>query len=365
MKYFYTLALILNSIFASPQKQVAITFDDLPIALPKISLKHTLETNKKILQQLHQYQVPAIGFVNESQIDIWGEKDERLNILRMWAEQGLELGNHTYSHRDYHSTSFEDYVADIEKGETYTRLVLQEKNKVIRFFRPPFLNLGKTLEEKEKLEAHLSQQGYTIAPSSIETSDFIFNLIYLKAQANQDSSLMKSTIKDYLAFTALRIEYYESIAREITGPEPLPQIFLCHINALNADCLDQLLELFRSKNYEFISLDEALQHPIYNTTNTYTGSSGISWLHRWNTQYREKNLMNEPQVNDHTISLYSEIEEKQFWALLKPRLLGLETRLIYVSAGVLLTLILLSLLLIGLKGIKRAPLISKPNTNKV
>ena len=45
--------------------------------------------------------------------------------------------------------------------------------------------------------------------------------------------------------------------------------------------LDRLLDDFRARGYEFVSLDEALQDPAYESPDEFTGRGGITWLHRW------------------------------------------------------------------------------------
>jgi hypothetical protein len=49
---------------------------------------------------------------------------------------------------------------------------------------------------------------------------------------------------------------------------------------LNAACYHELIELFRSRGYSFISLDEALKDLLYASTNYYYGRYGILWLYR-------------------------------------------------------------------------------------
>ncbi|GAB3538600.1 hypothetical protein GCM10027443_33840 [Pontibacter brevis] len=333
---------------------MVITFDDLPMATPKISLEHAVEINKKILAQLKRYKVPAIGFVNESKINVTGEVDERIDILRLWVNQGLELGNHTYSHRDYANTPFEVYTEDINKGEVYTKSVLQEKNKEIRYLRPPYLNTGNTESDRNRLELFLKEKGYAIAPATIENSDFIFNLIYLKAKVESDSTLMRSTIADYLDFTAQRLQFYEDVALEVTGTLAVPQIFLCHVNALNADCLSQLLDLFQTRGYTFVSLDEALKDTIYSSANTYAGDRGISWLLRWDDTSRENLLAEEPKVNSATLASYKEVGESQFWIFLKPRILGYNPKILILGGAFIFMAFLFMLWLLSFRSSSRS-----------
>jgi hypothetical protein len=43
---------------------------------------------------------PAIGFVNERGLQVEGERDARVAIVRSWLEAGMTLGNHGFRHQD-------------------------------------------------------------------------------------------------------------------------------------------------------------------------------------------------------------------------------------------------------------------------
>ena len=325
------------------QKQIALTFDDLPMALPRISLQHTVEINQKLLSGLKKQNAPAIGFVNESMVAVDGETNERVDILRMWVKQGFELGNHTYQHVDYDTTPYNTFVEEIKKGEVYTRKVLEENNKKIKFFRPPFLSTGSTIQKKEKLKKLLQDEGYTMALSTIESSDFTFNLIYLKAKFQQDSSEMHKVVQEYLDFTEKKLVYFESVANKVVGTA-IPQILLVHVNDINADNIDKLLQLFRAHNYEFISLDEALDNPVYKQKDTYIGKQGISWLHRWNVKDRKALRKKEPRLPLAIKEQNKVAKRYQFFFLFKSRLIGFHYTLFHVSMACVAVLFLIAVI---------------------
>ena len=54
-----------------------------------------------------------------------------------------------------------------------------------------------------------------------------------------------------------------------------------HASFLNSDYTDSLAALFRKNNYTFISMDKALEDPVYQTQITVFGIWGISWLDKW------------------------------------------------------------------------------------
>src|SRR5262245_55507674 len=93
----------------SNSRTMALTFDDLPFVpagqpyFPGAVIK-TME----LLDVLDKHHAPAIGFVNEGQLDAGGSRQgSREALLRMWIGTGMTLGNHTYSHPDFNALSIE------------------------------------------------------------------------------------------------------------------------------------------------------------------------------------------------------------------------------------------------------------------
>src|SRR5467141_1743135 len=81
-----------------PDRQVAITIDDLPAgAANSMSAATISEMTAKLLGTLGDQKIPVVGFVNEKKLYKPGEVDERIKALRMWLDYGFELGNHTFS----------------------------------------------------------------------------------------------------------------------------------------------------------------------------------------------------------------------------------------------------------------------------
>src|SRR5215203_3083379 len=120
-------------------RTIAVTIDDLPVVSTRRTIENRREVTKKLLGHLKKAKVPAIGFVNENKLFVNGVRDEKeVDLLRMWLDAGLELGNHTYSHRSADAIPVKDYTDDILRGEVVTKELLKAKGKEIRFFRHPF-----------------------------------------------------------------------------------------------------------------------------------------------------------------------------------------------------------------------------------
>ena len=261
-----------------PAREVAITFDDLPVGgvLPR-NLASSRALNAKLLAAITSHHVPAVGFVNEGKL---AGIPARAALLRMWLDAGLELGNHTYSHLDLNSTPLAQFEDDVLKGEAVMRPLLAERGLTPRFFRHPFLHTGRSLDVREQFEKFLVEHGYRVAPVTVDNDEYIFAEAYDRAAARRDSDMMRRVAAAYVPYMEAKFAFFERNSTDLFGRE-IPQILLVHANGLNADKFDDLARMMERRRYRFIPLERALDDPAYRSRDTYTGSGGITWLHRW------------------------------------------------------------------------------------
>src|SRR5262249_3567743 len=110
-----------------PDRQIAITIDDLPAANAyNISAAEITQMTTKLLAALREQKIPAVGFVNERKLYRTGEVDERIKSLELWLDSGLELGNHTFSHVSLNRAGLKVFEDDVIQGESVTRLLLAQ-----------------------------------------------------------------------------------------------------------------------------------------------------------------------------------------------------------------------------------------------
>lgn len=285
-------------------RMIAITIDDLPVVSTRRDIKTRREITKRLLKHITDAKVPAIGFVNENKLYTDGKRDEQqVDLLRMWLDAGLELGNHTYSHRSLHAIDLPAYEEDILKGETITKELLTIKNLKLRFFRHPYLQTGTSLEIKSGLDAFLSEHGYTIAPITIDDADYIFSSAYDKTYDSSDKKSMKKVGEAYVPYMESKLDYWERQSQKLFGRE-IAQTLLIHANFINSDYLDDLIRMFRKRGYKIVDLETALKDDAYRLPDRYTGRAGISWLHRWaRDKGREYIVPDEPKVPDFVLKL--------------------------------------------------------------
>lgn len=283
----------------TPQRFVAVTIDDLPVVTTRRDLRTRQEITRNLLKLVKKAKVPAIGFVNESKL----YKDEKrveqeVDLLRAWTDAGLELGNHTYSHVNIANVPLEKYKEEILKGEIVTKELLAAKNRKMRYFRHPYLWTGLSLETKSELGNFLGEHEYTIAPVTIDNSDWIFARAYDNAFDKGDKKLMKDVGAAYISYMASKTEYWERQSVKLFGRE-IKQVLLLHANYINSEYFGELARMYKKRGYKFVSLDEALKDEAYKLPDNFVRRNGISWLHRWALDKGKGNVLaDEPKTPD-------------------------------------------------------------------
>lgn len=277
------------------KKDIALTFDDLPLAGESAQSSAALEVNQHILAALHKHRAVAIGFVNSKNVDD-GDREKRIAVLELWLKSGQMLGNHTYSHPDFNNLSLEQFIADAERGESLLNPMLRTHKQALLYFRYPFNHAGNENSKKEGFQKWLAEHNYRVATCTVENADYLFNGPYLAALASGNNANAAKIRSAYLDFTDAMLHYYEGVSKDLAGRQ-FAQVFLAHANRLNADSLDEMLSRMEKQGYRFVSIDEAQSDPIYRTADNYVGKFGPMWAYRWAPVLGKKiNARSEPEV---------------------------------------------------------------------
>ena len=261
-------------------REVAITFDDLPLQEHRLSIELQTRITRALLQSITSNNVPAFADVNEGKLYVGGKPDPaRVGLLKLWLDAGVELGNHTFSHADLQTMPLANYEADVIRGEKITKKLLQEKGLRLRYFRHPVLHTGPDLGTKRAFERFLAAHGYTIAPVTIDNQDFMFAEVYARAKKRGDIVTMRRVADAYVPYMEKMFDFFERLSMASLGYE-VKQILLLHANELNADHFDDLARMMKRRGYAFITLEQALKDKAYGLPDAQT-PRGLSWLHRW------------------------------------------------------------------------------------
>ncbi|HLH17409.1 MAG TPA: polysaccharide deacetylase family protein [Bryobacteraceae bacterium] len=270
MKRFWAAMLLCGCGAAAPQRTVAITVDDLPFVGPPSA---AVAGNRTLLDAFRRHHVPVTGFVIRKHVEDLGADGPR--ILAAWRQAGLDLGNHSYSHPDMNNLPVEEIEQEIVRGEAGLGKP--------RFFRFPMNHTGDTKEKHDAVAAFLAARGYELAACTIENSDYLFSRAYVKMLARNDAASAERLRREYLEYTAFEIDWFASLGKRIFGYEP-PEVMLLHDNPLNAALIDQVLALFETRGYRFVSLAAAQSGAAYRTPDTYITKFGPMWGYRWSQE---------------------------------------------------------------------------------
>ena len=265
-----------------PDRQISITIDDLPAgAAQNMTSAAITDMTARLLATLKQQQVPAVGFVNERKLFYkWGEVDERIKALNMWLDAGFELGNHTYAHTSLNRAGLKDFEESVIQGELVTKLLMTQHKMTLRFFRHPYLDVGRDLQTRREAEAFLMNRGYHIAPVTLDAWDWMSASVYEDAKKRSDAAAQQEVVSAYLSYHAEVFAFYEKLSKDLMGYEPR-QILLLHANQLEADHLPELLDMIRKRGYRFITLEDALSDEAYSLPDSYVGEEGTNWIDHW------------------------------------------------------------------------------------
>jgi peptidoglycan-N-acetylglucosamine deacetylase len=264
-----------------PDRQVAITIDDLPAGMADRSpAADIVAMTTKLLGTLRDQKVPVVGFVNEKKLYKTGEVDDRIKALQMWLDYGFELGNHTFSHASLNQVGLKAWEDEVIQGESVTRILLAQHKMKLRYFRHPFLDTGRDLQTRREAEKFLVDRGYRIAPVTLDGWDWMFAGLYEDAKKRNDTALQQQIVQAYLAHHDASFAYDEQLSMKILGYEP-KQVLLLHASNLEADHIGELLDVLRKRGYRFITLEDALSDSAYSLPDTYVGEEGSGWIEHW------------------------------------------------------------------------------------
>jgi len=152
---------------ASGGPQLAVTMDDFNV-LDGVHMP-AVERSARILATLKTYGAQGMALV----IGRFAATTEGDTVLDAWAKAGHIIGNHTYSHLDYHAqaTSLKEFAEDFRRADA----ILRTRKGFRRFFRFPMLHGGDTAEKRDAMRAVLERYRYREAHVTIDNADWLID----------------------------------------------------------------------------------------------------------------------------------------------------------------------------------------------
>jgi hypothetical protein len=283
-KLFFVGLFCLTAGIASGQQSVAITIDD----VPNIQLFESNHPTSLLQEKLDSLHIPIAIFINEGNLGQPQAAEKSIKLLKSWLSRDyITAGNHGFVHKNYGEAGFEAFQEDVNKGEKHTGSLVKGLGKELKYFRFPFNSLGNDSLEQVKAQKYLGTKGYISTPFTVESEDWLFAILYDKALAEHNVSHAAEIGEKYLAYTRNLFSYLDSLSVKQYG-RSVRQIYLCHDNRLNAHYLAKIVGQLKQDGYKLISLDEAMNDPLYQLPSYYFGKEGFSWLYRWIKDPKER-----------------------------------------------------------------------------
>ena len=228
---------------------VALTFDDLPAAggLPPGGTRIAIVG--RVAEELRAAGLKgAYGFVTGT--DLEGDPDTQ-EALRKWTADGMNIGNHTWSHPTLTNVTAEAFERDIARDEPVLRQYAGRSDW--HWFRYPYLEEGDTLAKRDAVRYWLFTHGYRIAEVTLTTQDDDWSDPYNRCLAKGDVAAITWLEQSYLGNAAEFIRLGREEEQIAFGHE-IPNVLLLHATAFTAEMLPRLVSLLHQEGFRFASL---------------------------------------------------------------------------------------------------------------
>lgn len=233
-------------------KQLAITFDDAPLAGSHI-MSGTDKTRNIIQHLRRNHIVDALFFVTSG--NIVSEEDKRR--LQAYSDAGFHLAHHSHSHLSANRVDANTYIEDFDTAHN----ALESFDNVINYHRFPYLHYGNSPQKRKTIESHLNHKGYKIGYVTVDNFDWYINSKLIRAQELGLTVDYEKLGQLYVDTLWEGILFYDGLAKKYLQRSP-KHILLLHENEMAALYLDRLIKHIRKNGWEIISPQEAYQDPI-------------------------------------------------------------------------------------------------------
>jgi peptidoglycan-N-acetylglucosamine deacetylase len=276
-------ALVIIGLFSPilyAQPTISFTFDDgVTTNMPGYSFE---QWNKMLLDHLDDAGVRTVLFsMGHNKLDEKGQY-----LLKSWNDKGHKIGNHTFSHPNYHreDVTFEKFKEEFLVNDS----IISKFSNYTRLFRFPFLKEGNTKEKIEQFRDLMTTHGYRNGHVTIDASDwYIDSRLRKRLRENPDADITGFR-QFYLSHLTERAKYYEDLSFRLTGRH-IKHTILLHHNLAAALFLGDLIKAFRSNGWNVIDADDAFTDPVFklNPSNVPAGESLIWALARESGKFQD------------------------------------------------------------------------------
>lgn len=238
---------------AADGPRMAVTMDDFTVLDGVLPVS---ERGARILDALRRHDAVAMGLVVARAA---GNEDVRA-VLHRWAAAGHTIGNHTFSHPDYHSPDVP--AAAFEEDFLRADAALKRLRGFRPFFRFPMLHGGDTAAKRDAMRRALERHRYREAHVTIDTADWLIDQ-ELRTRLTADPRLDTRPYRDlYVRHMRAFAAYFREAAGTVFGRD-VPHTLLTHFNLISALHLGDLLDALSSDGWSFVAATDAYADDVF------------------------------------------------------------------------------------------------------
>lgn len=232
--------------------EVAITIDDFDLHTEP--LLNRTQRDEGALRALEKHKVQAALFLCCKYLSIPESKAR----IPYWEKAGHLIGNHTLSHYFYDGKGFAIFSKDLKLCHD----MIKDSPAFAPLFRFPYLKGGKTKEQRDSIQAYLKNLGYKNGYVTIDASDWYVSSRLEDALKKNPKTDLKPYRDYYLNHMWKKSVFYDEMGKKY-WKAPVKHTVLIHHNLLNALFLDDLIQMYKEKEWKVIRASEAFADPLY------------------------------------------------------------------------------------------------------
>ncbi|WP_182376002.1 polysaccharide deacetylase family protein [Nocardioides sp. WS12] len=239
--------------------KIAVTIDDFVLwdGVPMPANTTPTMITHSVAKTLNDYGLTGTyGFSHTFRLD---NEPELLEAFDTWVDAGHHVGNHTHEHAPLRWMSDAAFRRDFETAEKHIGDLIEAAPH--KYFRYPMDMCSGSEQRRGEVEQYLADNGYTNAPITSWFSDFAFIVPHFRALTSGDAEVQRQVRDMHVATAVAMLQKHADTAHALFGADA-PLIWLVHGTTLARDTLPAIFEAFLAQGVEFVTLDEAMRHPV-------------------------------------------------------------------------------------------------------
>lgn len=239
--------------------RIAVTIDDFVLwdGVPMPADTSPTAITRSVAKTLNDYGLGGTyGFSHTFRLD---KEPEHMAAFEAWVEAGHHLGNHTHEHAPLRWMSADAFRRDFETAEKHIGHLIERAPR--KYFRYPMDMSSGSEARRGDVQDYLAEAGYANAPITSWFSDFAFIVPHFRSIALGDAEAQRQVRDRHVETAVEMLHRHADSACTLFGAD-VPLIWLVHGTTVARDTLPAIFEAFLAEGVEFVTLDEAMRHPV-------------------------------------------------------------------------------------------------------